>query len=61
MVAPNASFERRNGYRIVGLFLNFCAKTVGKKFVHWNFEEILLFIINITFELKFKVTEDNLY
>lgn len=43
------------------LFLNFYAKTVDKIFTYWNFKEVISFAITIPFELKYKVTKDNVY
>lgn len=44
-VAPNASCESGNDCRVVSPFIKFYGKTVGKKYTHWNFEEIILLLI----------------
>lgn len=44
-------------YRAVSKFL--CKN--NRQNTYWNFKEIILFVINIPFELNYKVSKDNIY
>lgn len=61
MAPQSACCERGNCYKVMEVFLNFCAKTIGKKFAPCSLKETILLVINIPFELKNKVTEQYLY